>query len=64
MLSLDTDHARRDFIDARRAVLDQAENVAAGRERGTLSAAALDRLVVDVDTYQTARRRFILLVPQ
>lgn len=63
-LAPDTDRARAEFIESRRAVVDQAESVAASRARGTLSAAALDRLVVDVEAYQNARRRFILLIPQ
>lgn len=64
MLNLDTDRARRAFIESRRFVVDQAELVAEGRRNGTLSAAALDRLVVDVDTYQAARRAFITLTPE
>lgn len=63
-LNLDTDRARRAFIETRRTVVDQAEEVAAGRARGTLSAAALDRLVVDVEAFQHARRAFITLTPE
>ena len=63
MLSPDTNRARHAFIEARRVVVDSAELVAEGRRNGTLSAAALDRLVVDVDTYQAARRAFITLTP-
>lgn len=63
-LNIDTDRARREFIETRRAVVDQAETVADGRARGTLSAAALDRLVVDVEAFQAARRRFITLTPE
>ena len=63
-LDIDTDRARREFIETRRAVVDQAETVADGRARGTLSAAALDRLVVDVEAFQAARRRFITLTPE
>lgn len=63
-LTPDTDRARSEFIEARRILLDQAETVGMARKSGTLSAAALDRLVVDVDNYQTARRRFILLIPE
>lgn len=62
-LAPDKDRARAEFIATRRAVVDQAEAVAEGRRQGTLSAAALDRLVVDVEAFQTARRLFILLVP-
>ena len=64
MLNLDTDRARQAFIESRRVVVDSAELVAEGRRRGTLSAAALDRLVLDVDTYQAARRAFITLTPE
>lgn len=63
-LNLDTDRARREFIETRRTVVDQAEAVADGRARGTLSAAALDRLVVDVEAFQNARRKFITLIPE
>ena len=63
-LNIATDRARREFIETRRAVVDQAETVADGRARGTLSAAALDRLVVDVEAFQAARRRFITLTPE
>lgn len=63
MLNTDTYRARQAFIESRRAVVDAAELVAEGRRNGTLSAAALDRLVADVDTFQTARRAFITLTP-
>lgn len=63
-INLDTDRARREFIEMRRAVVDQAEAVADGRARGTLSVAALDRLVVDVEAFQNARRKFITLNPE
>lgn len=63
MLEADTNRARQAFIESRRTVVDSAERVAEGRRNGTLSAAALDRLVVDVDTYQAARRAFITLTP-
>lgn len=63
-LNIDTDRARREFIETRRAVVDQAETVADGRARGTLSAAALDRLVVDVEAFHNARRKFITLRPE
>lgn len=64
MLEADQTKARHRFIDARRAVLDAAEHVADGRARGTLSAAAIDRLVVEVEAFQTARRHFLLLIPE
>ena len=64
MLNLDADRARHAFIEARRVVVDSAELVAEGRRNGTLSAAAIDRLVLDVDTYQAARRAFITLTPE
>lgn len=64
MLNLDTDRARRAFIESRRVVVDSAELVAEGRRNGSLSVAALDRLVLDVDTYQAARRAFITLTPE
>lgn len=64
MLNLDTDRARRAFIESRRTVVDSAELVAEGRRNGTLSAAAIDRLVLDVDTFQAARRAFITLTPE
>lgn len=64
MLNVDADRARRAFIESRRFVVDAAEVVAEGRRNGTLSAAALDRLVDDVDTFQAARRAFITLTPQ
>lgn len=63
-LNLDTDRARRAFIESRRVVVDSAELVAEGRRNGSLSVAALDRLVLDVDTYQAARRAFITLTPE
>ena len=63
-LDIDTDRARWEFIETRRAVVDQAEAVADGRARGTLSAGALDRLVVDVEAFHAARRRFITLRPE
>lgn len=63
-LSLDTDRARDAFIAARKAVLASAEDVADKRARGVLTVAALDRLTADVETYQLARRKFILLVPE
>ena len=63
-LSLDTDRARDAFIEARKAVLDSAEDVADKRARGALTVAALDRLNADVETYQLARRKFILLIPE
>lgn len=64
MLNADTDRARQAFIESRRVIVDSAELVAEGRRNGTLSAAALDRLVLDVDTYQAARRAFITLTPE
>lgn len=64
MLNVDADRARRAFIETRRAVVDQAETVALGRQQGNLTAAALDRLVLDVDTHQAARRAFITLNPE
>lgn len=64
MLSADADRARHAFIESRRTVVDSAELVAQGRRQGTLSAAALDRLVLDVDTYQAARRSFLTLTPE
>lgn len=64
MLNVDTDRARRAFIESRRVVVDSAELVAEGRRNGSLSVAALDRLVLDVDTYQAARRAFITLIPE
>ena len=63
-LNLDADRARQAFIESRRVVVDSAELVAQGRRQGTLTAAALDRLVLDVDTYQAARRAFITLTPE
>lgn len=64
MLNADTDRARQAFIESRRVVVDSAELVAEGRRNGSLSVAALDRLVLDVDTYQAARRAFITLTPE
>lgn len=63
-LSLDTDRARAAFIDARKAVLASAEDVADKRARGVLTVAALDRLDEDVAAFQNARRKFVLLVPE
>ena len=63
-LSLDTDRARSAFIEARRSVLASAEDVADKRARGVLTVAALDRLNADVEAFQLARRRFLLLVPE
>lgn len=63
-ISLDQDRARDAFIAARKAVLASAEDVADKRARGVLTVAALDRLNADVETYQLARRKFILLVPE
>lgn len=60
-LRADSDRLRQSFIDTRRALVDQAETVADGRRNGTLSAAALDRLVVDAENHAQARRAFILL---
>lgn len=64
MLEADANRARHAFIESRRTVVDSAELVAEGRRNGTLSVAALDRLVLDVDTYQAARRAFITLTPE
>lgn len=64
MLNADTNRARHAFIESRRVVVDSAELVAEGRRNGSLSVAALDRLVLDVDTYQAARRAFITLTPE
>lgn len=64
MLNADTNRARQAFIESRRVVVDSAELVAEGRRNGSLSVAALDRLVLDVDTYQAARRAFITLTPE
>lgn len=64
VLNADTDRARQAFIESRRVVVDSAELVAEGRRNGSLSVAALDRLVLDVDTYQAARRAFITLTPE
>ena len=63
-LSLDTERARDAFIAARKAVLASAEDVADKRARGVLTVAALDRLNADVETFQLARRKFILLIPE
>lgn len=62
-LTPDPDSARHAFIETRRTLVHQAETVADDRAQGTLSAAALDRLVLDVEAYQNARRAFILLIP-
>lgn len=50
------------YRDAQRAVLDYAEAVAHGRMRGTLTTAALDKLVnaqTDLDRLRTAYLRGI-----
>lgn len=63
-LELDRDRARTAFIEARRALVASAEEVGTGRARGTLTAAALDRLAADCEAFQATRRRFLLLSPE